>query len=154
MEETKDYIEENNTFNGWISAAGFGGAVGAIAHDLVMNPCDTVKQRLQVRGSPYVNISYSQIVRQIYHNEGLKAFYLSFTTQLMMNIPFAFIQFWVTYLFLSAEYSFKTKHNPTTVSYLHINEDVSRPGQILQSRRFCLIWRYFRWCCRTMYNTS
>ena len=101
MEETKDFIERNNTFNGWISAAGFGGAVGAIAHDLVMNPCDTVKQRLQVRGSPYVNIPYNQIVRQIYQNEGLKAFYLSFTTQLMMNIPFAFIQFRVNYLFFA-----------------------------------------------------
>lgn len=66
-------------------ASNIGGAFGAFFHDIWMNPCDVVKQRLQMKNSPYLNMSYSRIVSQIARTEGFSAFYLSFPTQLVMN---------------------------------------------------------------------
>ena len=62
--------------------------MGAVAHDIWINPCDVVKQRLQVKGSPYINKTYPSIVREIYKNEGFRAFYLSFPTQVAINGEF------------------------------------------------------------------
>ena len=50
-----------------------------------MNPCEVLKQRLQMKNSPYINQSYARIANSIYRQEGLRAFYLSFGTQLSMN---------------------------------------------------------------------
>eukprot|EP00049_Salpingoeca_infusionum_P023367 m.11682 g.11682 ORF g.11682 m.11682 type:complete len:302 (+) comp5762_c0_seq1:262-1167(+) len=58
----------------------------AFAHDAFMNPAEVVKQRLQMSRSPYKNISHC--VWQIMKREGPSAFYRSFTTQLLMNVPF------------------------------------------------------------------
>ena len=66
-------------------SSNIGGAFGAFFHDIWMNPCDVVKQRLQMKNSPYLNMSYSRIVSQIARTEGFSAFYLSFPTQLVMN---------------------------------------------------------------------
>ena len=86
-ELTKEKMQNRNMsyMNGYLNASAVGGGVGAIAHDLWMNPCDVVKQRLQVKGSPYVNMSYASIVSNIYRNEGFRAFYLSFPTQMASN---------------------------------------------------------------------
>ena len=86
-ELTKEKMQNKNMsyMNGYLNASAVGGGVGAIAHDLWMNPCDVVKQRLQVKGSPYVNMSYASIVSNIYRNEGFRAFYLSFPTQMASN---------------------------------------------------------------------
>ena len=65
--------------------ANIGGALGAFCHDLWMNPCEVLKQRLQMKNSPYINQSYARIANSIYRQEGLRAFYLSFGTQLSMN---------------------------------------------------------------------
>ena len=81
----KEGMEERKILAGYNVSAGVAGAIGAIAHDAWMNPCDVVKQRLQVKGSPYVNMSYSSIIGQIYRNEGIRAFYLSFPTQMATN---------------------------------------------------------------------
>ena len=45
-----------------------------------------VKQRLQVYGSPYKNMR--DCVSKIWHAEGIRAFYRSFSTQLVMNLPY------------------------------------------------------------------
>ena len=74
-----------NVFGGVEVGSGLGGAIGSVAHDLWMNPCDVVKQRLQLKGSPYKNMSYGTIIRSIYRTEGVKAFYLSFPTQIAIN---------------------------------------------------------------------
>jgi len=92
-ESVMESLGERQLLNGYLSAAGVGGIVGALAHDLWMNPCDVVKQRLQVKGSPYVDMSYPRIISDIYRAEGLRAFYLSFPVQLMTNLPFSGIQF-------------------------------------------------------------
>ena len=45
-----------------------------------------MKQRLQMCCSPYK--SAWDCTRSVYNNEGLRAFYRSYTTMLSMNIPF------------------------------------------------------------------
>jgi hypothetical protein len=60
---------------------------------LWMNPCEVVKQRKQMKGSPYINKSYPHMIKEIFRTEGFRAFYLSLPTQLSMNVPFAFLQF-------------------------------------------------------------
>lgn len=97
FELTKEKMQNRNMsyMNGYLNASAVGGGVGAIAHDLWMNPCDVVKQRLQVKGSPYVNMSYASIVSNIYRNEGFRAFYLSFPTQMASNVPFSMTQFYI-----------------------------------------------------------
>ncbi|EGD78225.1 solute carrier protein [Salpingoeca rosetta] len=58
----------------------------AFAHDAFMNPVEVVKQRMQMFQSPYTSIF--QCIKAVAVNEGIGAFYRSFTTQLLMNIPF------------------------------------------------------------------
>ncbi|CEF67349.1 Mitoferrin [Strongyloides ratti] len=76
----------SNTLSYGISAV-----FATLIHDAVMNPAEVVKQRLQMIGSPYGGSL--ECVRCIYKAEGLKAFYKSYTTQLIMNIPFQTVHF-------------------------------------------------------------
>lgn len=83
---------------------GVAGAVASILHDGFMNPIEVVKQRLQLYNSPYRGTF--DCARSVYKSEGLQAFYRSYSTQLIMNVPFQMVHF-VTY-----EY-FQDKFNPT-----------------------------------------
>ena len=56
-----------------------------------------VKQRLQMHGSAYNGAFHC--ARKVLADEGFKAFYRSYTTQLTMNIPFQIIHF-ISYEFL------------------------------------------------------
>ncbi|KAI5837381.1 mitochondrial carrier domain-containing protein [Morchella snyderi] len=69
------------------------GACATIASDALMNPFDVIKQRMQVHGSTYESIT--ECARTVYHNEGFRAFYISYPTTLAMTIPFTAIQFTV-----------------------------------------------------------
>ncbi|CCF59104.1 hypothetical protein KAFR_0G00710 [Kazachstania africana CBS 2517] len=66
------------------------GATATIMADALMNPFDTIKQRMQLKSS---NLSVWDISKSIYQKEGLKAFYYSYPTTLLMNIPFAACNF-------------------------------------------------------------
>ena len=55
--------------------------------------CSVVKQRMQVYGSPYRSVLHC--VRTVVRDEGVRAFYRSYTTQLSMNIPFQTLHFTV-----------------------------------------------------------
>lgn len=74
-----------------VLAYGTAGCVSTLLHDGVMNPAEMVKQRLQMYNSPYRNVV--TCINNIYKNEGLRAFYRSYTTQLTMNVPFQMIHF-------------------------------------------------------------
>lgn len=50
-----------------------------------------VKQRMQMYNSPYK--SCGDCIQRIYHTEGLRAFYRSYSTQLSMNLPFQSLHF-------------------------------------------------------------
>jgi hypothetical protein len=64
--------------------AGISGALAAVSHDLCITPFDVVKQRMQL--GYYENVQHC--IRTVLRTEGVTAFYLSFPTTLMMNIPF------------------------------------------------------------------
>ncbi len=56
-----------------------------------MNPFDVVKQRMQIHGSAYRTII--ECATTTFRNEGLKAFYVSYPTTLMMTVPYTALQF-------------------------------------------------------------
>lgn len=67
------------------------GVMSTLLHDAVMNPADVVKQRLQMYDSPYASVLHC--IRETHRREGLKAFYRSYGTQLLMNVPFQAMHF-------------------------------------------------------------
>ena len=64
------------------------GGFSAMFHDLIMNPTETLKQRVQLMRDDHPKISAFSVARSIYRNEGIKAFYRSFPVSYAMNIPF------------------------------------------------------------------
>ncbi|KAJ1525289.1 hypothetical protein ONE63_010112 [Megalurothrips usitatus] len=85
------------------------GSVATIMHDSVMTPVDVVKQRLQMYNSPYRNMLHA--AQNIWKNEGIWAFYRSYTTQLSMNVPFQSIHF-VMYEFCQSITNKDRSYNP------------------------------------------
>lgn len=65
------------------------GASATIIADLLLNPFDTVKQRLQISKKTGI----FNITKSIYQKEGLKAFFYSYPTTIAMNIPFVSLNF-------------------------------------------------------------
>ncbi|GAQ82434.1 mitochondrial substrate carrier family protein [Klebsormidium nitens] len=72
-------------------AHGMAGAIATVASDAVLTPMDVVKQRLQLRDSPYRGVA--DCVRRILKEEGVRAFYRSYPTTLVMNVPFTAVHF-------------------------------------------------------------
>jgi solute carrier family 25 iron transporter 28/37 len=70
---------------------GLAGGIATMAHDAVVTPLDVVKQRLQVYGSAYSGVA--QCVRSIIKEEGIRSFYASYPTTVMMNVPFMTVHF-------------------------------------------------------------
>ncbi|KAI9797242.1 MAG: Fe(2+) transporter [Candelina submexicana] len=92
-------------------AAATSGACATIASDALMNPFDVIKQRMQVHGSVYRNIT--QCARSVFRNEGFRAFYVSYPTTLCMTVPFTAIQF-TAYESLSKVFNPSKKYDPAT----------------------------------------
>lgn len=82
---------ENGDPTPLVSAAA--GAAATITSDALMNPFDVIKQRMQVNTNQYPTMS--KCMSEVYKAEGLSAFFVSYPTTLMMNIPFAAINFTV-----------------------------------------------------------
>lgn len=74
-----------------LAVSGFSGCIATLLHDGIMNPAEVIKQRLQMKNSPYKNVA--DCLRSVYRTEGPRAFYRSYTTQLTMNVPFQSIHF-------------------------------------------------------------
>ena len=70
-----------------------------------------IKQRMQIYNSPYQTCS--EAFRSILKEEGPKAFYRSYFTQLSMNIPFQSIHF-VVYEYCQDKLNYEREYNPTT----------------------------------------
>lgn len=75
-------------------AQGVAGALAITNHNIVMNPADVIKQRMQVYSSAYKNSL--QCFIHIIRTEGLKALYRSLPTQMAIDAPYGAIHF-VTY---------------------------------------------------------
>ncbi|KAI8939556.1 hypothetical protein NX059_003323 [Plenodomus lindquistii] len=72
-------------------AAAASGAAATISSDALMNPFDVIKQRMQLHGSIYKSVP--QCAQQVFRNEGIGAFYVSYPTTLCMTVPFTALQF-------------------------------------------------------------
>ncbi|XP_062606857.1 mitoferrin-1-like [Saccostrea cucullata] len=92
-------------------AHGVAGSVATLLHDSVMVPVDVVKQRMQVFNSPYT--SCRSCAKAILKQEGIFAFYRSYTTQLTMNIPFQSVHF-MTYEFMQDILNHDRNYSPVT----------------------------------------
>ena len=74
-----------------VLANAMAGSLATMAHDAVITPLDVVKQRLQVVDSRYSGVL--QCVRSIVRDEGMGAFYASYPTTVLMNVPFMAVHF-------------------------------------------------------------
>jgi solute carrier family 25 iron transporter 28/37 len=90
-EKFKQFFTGNTFGHGNTLAYGASGVFATMIHDLVMNPAEVVKQRMQMSYSPYGGSL--ECAKCIYKVEGITAFYRSYTTQLLMNIPFQAVTF-------------------------------------------------------------
>ncbi|KHJ75533.1 mitoferrin-1 domain protein [Oesophagostomum dentatum] len=76
-----------------------------------MNPAEVIKQRMQMQFSPYG--SSLECVRCVYRREGIGAFYRSYTTQLIMGVPYQSVHF-MTYEFWQQVLNPEHKYDPTS----------------------------------------
>ncbi|GMI96420.1 mitochondrial iron transporter 2 [Hibiscus trionum] len=67
------------------------GVVATVTSDAVFTPMDMVKQRLQLKSSPYKGVA--DCVRRVVREEGIGAFYASYRTTVVMNAPFTAVHF-------------------------------------------------------------
>ncbi|XP_062095014.1 uncharacterized protein LOC133800919 [Humulus lupulus] len=67
------------------------GVFATVASDAVITPMDVVKQRLQLKSSPYKGLG--DCVRRVLMEEGFGAFYASYRTTVVMNAPFTAVHF-------------------------------------------------------------
>lgn len=85
-ESTKQRLGANQPGHHPIAAAA-SGVLATLAHDSIMTPMDTVKQRLQ--------LGYYRGIRHCFKHmlttEGIGAFYVALPTTLLMNLPFGAI---------------------------------------------------------------
>lgn len=110
------YEQAKHTFGanaeGYQHVATAAAAVSAtIVHDAFMNPCEVIKQRLQVYSSPYTGVL--DCATKVYKLEGLGAFYRSYSIQLVMNIPYQCTHL-VTYEFLRRRLNPERTYDPAT----------------------------------------
>ncbi|KAK8921086.1 hypothetical protein KSP39_PZI020825 [Platanthera zijinensis] len=88
-EMAKKYLSRGNPNNPAAHAAS--GVLATVASDAVFTPMDTVKQRLQLKNSPYKGVS--DCVARVFREEGYRAFYASYKTTVVMNAPFTAVHF-------------------------------------------------------------
>ncbi|KAK0584293.1 hypothetical protein LWI29_010600 [Acer saccharum] len=67
------------------------GVCATVASDAVITPMDMVKQRLQLKSSPYKGVA--DCVKRVLVEEGVGAFYASYRTTVIMNAPFTAVHF-------------------------------------------------------------
>ena len=78
-------------FSHFVYEIGAAGCLATLLHDAVMNPAEVIKQRMQIYNSPYR--SSLQCMADVFKQEGFRAFYRSYYTSLVMNVPFQSIHF-------------------------------------------------------------
>ena len=67
------------------------GILATVSSDAVFTPMDVVKQRLQLPGNSYRGLM--DCIGKILRNEGIKAFYASYRTTIVMNAPYTATHF-------------------------------------------------------------
>ncbi|XP_039264451.1 mitoferrin-1-like [Styela clava] len=105
---TTIYLNGKNKKNSSL-ANGLAGASATIFHDIVMNPAEVIKQRMQMYKSKHK--TPIQCISATLRTEGIRAFYRSFPTQLLMNIPFQTVHF-VVYEYTQEMINTDRTYNP------------------------------------------
>jgi len=90
-------------------ATAIAGVVATFSHEATMNPIEVVKQRMQMHNSPYKSLT--DCVRRVYAAEGLKAFYRSLSTNVVMSVPYQTIHL-VTYETFRQKFNPSNEYNP------------------------------------------
>lgn len=106
-EFTKEKLTElkiNDNVNYIMSATS-----ATLIHDAISNPTEVIKQRLQMYNSPYKSVV--ECAKKVFQQEGLSAFYRSYTTQLVMNLPYQAIHF-TTYEFFQEALNKEREYSP------------------------------------------
>ncbi|KAG6503161.1 mitoferrin-like [Zingiber officinale] len=88
-EFSKKSLSGNNPSNPFAHAAS--GVFATVASDAVFTPMDTVKQRLQLKSSPYKGVL--DCVARVLREEGIGAFFASYKTTVVMNAPYTAVHF-------------------------------------------------------------
>ncbi|KAG7699740.1 hypothetical protein KL930_001627 [Ogataea haglerorum] len=92
--------------------ASMSGIAATITSDALMTPFDVLKQRMQILNKKVSGrTSMSHVAWDIYKREGLRQFYISYPTTLILNIPFAAINFGV-YEYSSSKLNPDQLYNP------------------------------------------
>jgi hypothetical protein len=86
-EMVKLAFADSETHHMGAAASSLAGAVATTAHDIIMTPLDTLKQRMQI--GHYENLSHA--VRHVYRHEGIAALFRSFPVTLATNMPYGMI---------------------------------------------------------------
>lgn len=85
----KEVLSDENRNNSAVHAVS--GVFATVASDAVITPMDVVKQRLQLKSSPYKGVV--DCVKRVLTEEGFGAFYASYRTTVVMNAPFTAVHF-------------------------------------------------------------
>ncbi|XP_051131924.1 uncharacterized protein LOC127251975 isoform X2 [Andrographis paniculata] len=88
-ETCKKFLSSENSNNPLAHAAS--GVFATVTSDAVLTPMDVVKQRLQLKDSPYKGVG--DCVRRVIVEEGFGALYASYRTTVVMNAPFTAVHF-------------------------------------------------------------
>ncbi|XWS43889.1 hypothetical protein CRYUN_Cryun16bG0143300 [Craigia yunnanensis] len=88
-ELSKQVLSRGDPNNSMAHAAS--GVVATVTSDAVFTPMDMVKQRLQLKSSPYKGLA--DCVQRVLMEEGIGAFYASYRTTVIMNAPFTAVHF-------------------------------------------------------------
>ncbi|KAH3668036.1 hypothetical protein OGAPHI_001790 [Ogataea philodendri] len=92
--------------------ASMSGIAATTTSDALMTPFDVLKQRMQIINKKhYSKISIGNVAWNIYKQEGLRPFFISYPTTLILNIPFAAINFGV-YEYASSKLNPDQLYNP------------------------------------------
>ncbi|KAI8330973.1 mitochondrial carrier domain-containing protein [Chlamydoabsidia padenii] len=106
----KEYYGANRQGHHPLASAA-AGATATFAHDVMMNPFDVIKQRMQLGDSAYRSVR--ECAHKVFAKEGITAFYISLPTTLAMSIPFQSIQF-ATYEYLRKVLNPQGGYDPST----------------------------------------
>lgn len=116
-----------------------------LIHDAISNPTEVIKQRLQMYNSPYKSVM--ECAKKVFQQEGFSAFYRSYTTQLVMNLPYQAIHF-TTYEFFQETVCLQidmfTFRSDNKLSFCDLVEQGARV--FTQSSRTCW-WSGWSYCC-------
>lgn len=91
--------------------ASVSGVAATVTSDALMTPFDVIKQRMQINNSNSSIKSFFNSTSYIYRNEGLRVFFISYPTTLILSIPFAALNFGI-YEFASDKLNPNQHYNP------------------------------------------